>query len=98
MKHWETALLMPGFYSVTYGSSDGVRQAAVPITAAAEHVARDHEPKAEMFPVADQGDFTPQSVVLIDGISELDGLELQAEEINAQLDESAELGCELVLA
>ena len=99
MSHWETVTLQPGFYSVSHGSSADVRQAAIPLTPAAEHVARAHDPEAEMFPFADHGDMTPIRVVLFEDDGDLNVLEYEAMMINEQLyEESAQLDCELIPA
>jgi|GEM_PF-3958613 len=89
MDHWEAVILQPGFYSVNHGSNADVRQAAVPMTQAAEHVARAYEPEMEMFPFADQGDMTSIRVVLIEDSEDIAALEYQAELINEQLEYEA---------
>ena len=97
MTHWEVTYLSPGFYSVARGSNAGVRQFAVPLTKAAEHVAREREPQAEMYPDAYRLDLTPFPVVAIDDVEELEELEAKAIVINEQLpDEAAILDRELV--
>lgn len=99
MDHWEVVSLQPGFYSVSHGSSADVRQAAIPLTPAAEHVARAHDTEAEMFPFADQGDMTPIRVVLIEDDGDLNVLEYDAMMIHEQLfEETAQLYRELVPA
>lgn len=99
MKHWEVAYLRPGFYSVAQGSNAGVQLVAVPLTLAAQHVAREFEPRAEMYPDADRGDLTPLSVVAIDSVEDLPALDDRANSVHEQLGNRAEeLECELVPA
>lgn len=97
MSHWKTAFCSPGFYLVSRGSNAVVRQFAVPLTEAAEHVAREREPQSEMYPFAHLGDLTPVPVVLINDVQELKGLERRAQQVAERFDdhedvESATLG------
>lgn len=99
MSHWAVVKLRPGFYSVSHGSSADVRQAAMPLTQAAEHVARAHEPETEMFPFANQGDMTPVRVALINDDGDLSVLEYEALLVNERLSaEAAQLDLEPVFA